>query len=811
MRILSIELVGNVFLAINNIHRISVDLTASYHVFLGTNGSGKTTVQRECTPWPPTTSHYSPGGKKVISVHHDSQEWLLSSFRGEKDFTHSFVCMSDPTKELNVGGTKTAQLELLQRWLGLDGDLLKLLLGDVNFTELTASKRSDWFTRISNTDFSFAFALYKRLKTNLRDTQGAYKNQAQRLTEETAKLSRIDNVPEMRREYNALLEDVRLMLSERGTQQHADVADIERRLNNEISTMEAIAEKILSLNIVGLGAVDDYKIAELEHLRTSVSSKLDVVTGLRLELPTPVDNDDTTVSQEYFDGLVQKYQELSEQSKWGVLPSAAVVKRKTDEIRDSVRDIIASAADNNVVKYTKDVYLSTEDKRNALMAKISGLEAHIERLEQHIKHTHVDILSCPNCKFEWDPTGSQASLNNTVALLQTQQATVESLKLELSAVDVRWDELRAFSIQLNSYRMVIHNYPELQPLWNKIPPTVVFNGNKEFALGVLLDWLVAVEASVKATHLKQEIDRLEHVLGVANAAGVASLAQHRENLDLEIETLTEQLGGIRSTLEKSQHAVKSLERLYVLGENLIATRERAITLQKELLDAMYGRHLDSAINATHARLGGLQSNLKQVDAIQSVIESIKLNHSQLENDQKAWALLVKSMSPSEGVIANALTEFINSTIDQINSVIDFIWATDLSVDPCKPTGEELTYLFPLRVNGKVIDGNNADVSDGSSAQRDVVNFAFRVVAARNLLSTPAPLYLDEFGRTFDQQHLNNAMIWLRSLVDAGVFTQLFFITHQTSTVDQFSDGEYLVLDPTNVTPPPTANQHAIIA
>jgi len=73
-----------------------------------------------------------------------------------------------------------------------------------------------------------------------------------------------------------------------------------------------------------------------------------------------------------------------------------------------------------------------------------------------------------------------------------------------------------------------------------------------------------------------------------------------------------------------------------------------------------------------------------------------------------------------------------------------------------------------------------------------------------------PLYLDEFGSTFDEQHRQNLIPFVNRMLELGQVEQIFFISHFNSTHGAFNQAEVCVLDPTNITVPKTYNQHVTL-
>jgi ABC-type Mn2+/Zn2+ transport system ATPase subunit len=149
----------------------------------------------------------------------------------------------------------------------------------------------------------------------------------------------------------------------------------------------------------------------------------------------------------------------------------------------------------------------------------------------------------------------------------------------------------------------------------------------------------------------------------------------------------------------------------------------------------------------------------------------------------------------------------------MNALIRKIWSYPMRVLDCGVAGQagaELDYKFPLMVNK---DSNVVpDIKDASSGQQEIINLAFKVTAMMYLGLQESPLFLDEFGKTFDEAHRTQAMHVIKSLMDQKPFTQLFMVSHYESTYGAFTNSEICVLCPNNITTPVEAkyNQHVTI-
>jgi ABC-type hemin transport system ATPase subunit len=76
-----------------------------------------------------------------------------------------------------------------------------------------------------------------------------------------------------------------------------------------------------------------------------------------------------------------------------------------------------------------------------------------------------------------------------------------------------------------------------------------------------------------------------------------------------------------------------------------------------------------------------------------------------------------------------------------------------------------------------------------------------------------PLFLDEFGRTFDPAHKHASIGIIKTLIDQNVFPQVFMISHDYYQYGGLANSQIIVLNDLNVAPPAGAivNQHVTMS
>ena len=199
------------------------------------------------------------------------------------------------------------------------------------------------------------------------------------------------------------------------------------------------------------------------------------------------------------------------------------------------------------------------------------------------------------------------------------------------------------------------------------------------------------------------------------------------------------------------------------------------------------------------------SVLTQREMTLRVLEGEVENAREVQSDLN---LLIKALSPNGGLLGRYLMGFMQGVTTLVNAYISEIWTYKMEVLPSKVEKDELDYNFPLSISdGSVMA---PDISRGSDSQLEMVDFSFTQAMRKFLKLEHFPLFLDEFGRTFDEQHRDNLIPFIARLIENGQHQQIFFISHYISTHGAFNQAEFMVLDPTNVTVPEIYNKNCVI-
>ena len=90
-----------------------------------------------------------------------------------------------------------------------------------------------------------------------------------------------------------------------------------------------------------------------------------------------------------------------------------------------------------------------------------------------------------------------------------------------------------------------------------------------------------------------------------------------------------------------------------------------------------------------------------------------------------------------------------------------------------------------------------DVNKLSSSAKEIVNLAYRIVFAKYMDISSIPLYLDEFGSSFDPAHRNRAYDAIDKILSSE-YGQIFMVCHYETLYSTIRNIDVNILDPNNI-------------
>jgi hypothetical protein len=192
--------------------------------------------------------------------------------------------------------------------------------------------------------------------------------------------------------------------------------------------------------------------------------------------------------------------------------------------------------------------------------------------------------------------------------------------------------------------------------------------------------------------------------------------------------------------------------------------------------------------------------VSRIDIQAALLTSIEKQIAEYQEQAEVYKIMLKELSPTEGLIAKGLINFINHFVIQMNAIIKKVWLYPLEIQPVFQLDDELEldYKFQVKVNDK---NDISDVSLGSSAMKEVIDMAFMRVSMKYLKLDKAPLFLDEFSVNMDSAHRKSAFNTVTDLMTNSNHSQVFLISHYEDSYGSIANADVVVLCPNNVVIP----------
>lgn len=830
MKILSVELYLFRRLFLNQTEFLRITMTEIIQLILGSNGSGKSSLLQELTPLPSNHQDFLKDGYKHITIEHNGNEYILKSvFSGVQK--HYFLKNGE---ELNTGNTLTVQRDLVKQEFNITPEIHELMITQKGFHSMSPVDRRYWFTKLSDVNYDYAINLYKKLKDKARDVSGALKIAKKRFVVETSNLISHEEQLNIENEVSRLYEFLNHLLELRKPVEKTidslslKSKTIELELNkfshsifkkkiglkdiSEFDNLEAISTRIVTYQ----NALEVEKILINNYI--TEFNKLDEISK-QLKL-----TEDTNIS-----ALVNRIRDLQTQieilySKQKLKLSISeyeTAKRAFDTVYDILNTVFISLPNNNDRKYSKqnlidvtDFILRYKDRVNKFTNDLNKLQAQKDSQEHQRDH---DKIECPQCQHKWSRGYDPLVYHNICLNIKTIQNELNENIVVLLEKETFLNEIKDYFLVYRDFTVTISNWPILQPLWDYILESGdVFNQPKNI-LNMIEMFKYDLTLGIEQSKLLEEVHKNNNLISICENAShedISNIAEKVDDLDKLIKTSTEKTTFYNKEISKLINSKKDIEFILDLEIKIKKLLEEHESLTQDQEETYRRIAFNEIVKSVQINLSQKEKTLSEIKIQKALVNDLENQIESMEIDSEAYNLLVKELSPTDGLIAQGLLGFIKVFVKQMNALIKKIWAYPLEIVPCGITDNvsvELDYKFPLMVQSR--DNIVSDVSKGSSAMREVVDLAFKVISMKYLGLADYPIILDEPCSAMDNEHKISSMSAITNLMNTQDFTQLFLVSHDHAQYGSLTNAEVCVLCSNNIVPPAGSkfNTHVILS
>lgn len=824
LRIDSVELTS-----IEQAQCISIDHPDKLYItndFVVTHNSS---LIKELSPLPGLPAEFKKDGYKYIEILHNQSHYCLRSVFASTGNRFSFI---KDDVELNPGGTVTVYRDLVKREFNITPEIHDLLCGFHSFHRMSIAERRSWFTKISDCDYNYAITYYNKLKEQFRDIQGGIKLNQSRLVQESEKLLSPAEEDQLREEIKhlrtvlQLLLDCKTPLAESRFELNQGLEDNENTLDR--LSREMIAYRKRFLNWEGFQSVSDIDHAIITHQArvNSLSLKVDELchkieadqnkyTALEKTNLDSLNDLDT-----HLDFLLTAIHDEKQKIQIAIQfdqPKDALQALIT--VKANLIDIFTHIPPDENKRMTRENYesllrLKTE-KTTGLKTSEDALSEFIRQqkdLEHARDHNQVE---CPKCQYTWLQGYDEAIYRTVLKSIELEGIKIERFKTSLAELDVQLEEMREYNLLVKQYKAVVSNWEILNPLWQYLTSLKTIAQNPKTVLTVLQDIEMDLSSHVRLYELSKQ---LEDTLAIKDLTE-KDQAMDFHSLKTSIESNNRELYQANKSIQYSKAYVERLNeyrdislKMEILSEEIARVLKDTENQRDRLIDIYRQEALGDVIQLVRLDVARKEQLLSRIDIQKALVDDIGQQITTLTDKSDVLKIAVQELSPTEGLIAKGLAGFINHFVSQMNSFIKKIWLYPLELIPISPDKEnelELDYKFAVKVNDQTII---PDITRGSSAMREVIDLAFRVISMQYLDLQEAPLFLDELGSSFDKAHRDNIKHLMHNLTISSSFSQIFIISHYEEMYGSFKNSDIAVLCPSNISEIENSvvNTHVII-
>lgn len=827
MKYLRIVLSGYRRMQLNSIDYFELRIDSPLQLILGTNGSGKSSLLWELSPLPANKDDFMPGGSKVIDLEHRGHLYTIASSFVEKP-TYSFIFEG---QELNKSGLVTVQKELVKEHFGLTQEVHEVLCGQETFDTMATNKRKDWFLRLCDVNYDYALQVWGKLKNAHRDRIGAIRLERKAVVVESEKLLSDQEVAQLTNESQKLHECLNLLLEYRKpvesdrTTLEIQSSQLDKQLFSMAKAFEELHQRIndrehSDAELVELIEETGYQMVQAQTRVTMLAEQHEQVSRKLNVLMAAGENTIGGLEEQ----LAAASAELALKTASLMLGKAIEQPERAlaafDSVYLSLLEIFNEIPVNAERNYSQPtLQKAREDLNEQMRIKNNVLEKMAERRASvsHMRdHMGKPDVSCPKCQHQFSLVYSEERLQNLHDDLTASEDQLNTVLIPRIA------ELEAYIAECTSYASLYRQYVQLtantatllKPYWDWLLERRTIGDNPRGGAADLARIALDLRAQMDLSQLLNKRQELSANLEMLKSVGEADAAQLKQQAQELEETLSRDTNELQVAQEQNRH-YKSQFDLRRQAGTIRRNIRKAIRAQTKLMTETVEHDrrmiLNQLIRDMQSALATREHALHAAQRQKEVVESMMRKIDRLVKEEEALGVLVKELSPTEGLIAEGMLGFIKNFCDQMNDIIARVWTYPLEIQSCELIeGEsiDLDYRFPL-VQGD--DGRKvSDVVKGSTGMREIINLAFRMMAMRYLNLEDYPLYLDELGATFDKEHRAAAANLIRALVEQHTFPQVFMISHYQGVYGALANPQVCVLDPSNILVPEKYNEHVIM-
>lgn len=826
--ILELELNLYKRLSLKNIRKFKWSFKATVQILLGTNGSGKSQVMREMSPLPANEKDFHKGGLKRIVISHNAKIYeLISDFTKTQE--HYFNCDG---VNLNPGRTITIQRELVKEHFNLTNERHEFRLGLEPFTKMSAARRKELLMQICVVDYTYAVKLYKSVMDEFNSMRNGIKLAKRRLQTETVNVINDIEVTNLRERLSILTKQSQQLYMLRNANA-GTMGEVTNNLHSAVSTINELAARFSAIRKT-LGAISYFSPQEQQSIIDDSRDTLAATNGiynrlseefmqLSAEIADTLDvvGEDAVAMQDEIIKDRKLIDTLLSQRKQPLEGLNAVSASGSMElVYESLVSVLTALPSDPESLMSFENLVKTNDRIKELSMSINvnreKLNDCVHR-ERHLAELATgDNIDCPKCDHKWRLGYDEKTHAMLKQRVEQGRLVVSGLVKELEATEIKQASLNEYATLYKEYIRITRNTPELLPLWELIDSENSIKVSPNHALSLISlvrgDLYLELQVSSIEDKIRNNLQRLK-LVELSKSENTKEKRAKLLKLENELGVLSNRKVTEQRLLQCHVNNLNQTNQLFSISDRIGEAQRLLEQHQYAAIDTIKNNIIDESLVDTHSEIATLSSRLNSIDQQTAVINDIRRSIESMEEQEKAYKALADALSPTDGLIAEGMLGFIRNFVARMNALIAKTWTYSLVVHDCSTEAEtaELNYKFPLMSPN--LDEPVPDVVNGSAGQQEIVNLSFIIIASQCMEIDYGPLFLDEFGKTFDAAHQQASVHLIGQLMEQLNFSQLFMISHYEDCYGAFYNAAITVLDASNIVVPSgrSYNEHLVIS
>lgn len=817
-----LELVGFRGLWLNRVKRFRLTTAAEISVILGRNGCGKSSVMRIMSPLAPSKDEFSENGYRIQEVESTKGRYRLKSYRVKSGMKHDIINL-DTDEQVLEAANNTVYDETIKDLFGYTREIHQLITGKVRLTGMSGAERKKWFSLLSESDLSFALGFYNQAKKMARTYSGVIEVTKRDISKLQVQILDTDEeYAEVRNRLDEHLKESALIYDELVLTK-ADMTISEETLKAAVRDLEQLQSLIFAMDteipqdLLGCDRVALLQEHGIANAMRDRNKKELAEIIVKLEQAKKLNIINCQDIQKRIDYLTERYNEL----RIDVFPELLEYINDVPLIDATISniDIYRVALTDNIIElYGSWDYANLGESVLAAKLALDERQKQINIIQNRLlmikeRMDYIDQagdVDCTKCGHRFKPgVGEDEHERMHEAETRFAQKLVELQAEQTNAVE-NYERLLQVQRSMDQVSYIEQRYgkgPLTRILFNKLQDIGAFSGMGTHAPLWINQWIDEVTILRQMAGLNADISKAQSDLSIVAAAqhdDYSGVEDKQQALEAELAQLNQRISAIDKTVNRLDTVDHMLE-LAKRYEGELS--ERQANYQRQLSGMTENIRVQLLLEhqaALRELVEQTSNRLEEMDQIRRKLVYLKDALVVQEQTYTATMQIVKAMSPEEGILSKHLYQCINKITDLMTAFINAFWGYELRILPCDISDGELDYKFPMWAQ----DPNNKvpDVNDGSTAQREVVDFVFMLTAYRALGLTKYPLFLDELGSGFDEGHREEMVRFIKGLLEQGQHSQVFMVSHNAETHFQLTQADMIVLDPTGITKPAVYNR-----